>query len=286
MSATPTRAILPQGTLLETASSAPSPGARLTAALSQTWWMTQRQLKAVVRQPAYIVISLVQPAVWLFLFGSLFRKITELPGFPSGSYLDYLVPGVVVMSAVSSNMWSGMGMLEEIDRGITNRFLITPVSRGAIMNASVITNGVSTAVQSLIVVLLGWAAGARYPNGITGAAVLIITSVLLGTVFNALSNAIGVTSRQRETIIGLSIFLLLPLTFMSSAFMAKDLMPRWMQHVAAVNPVNWSLAATRSALQATPQWSQVLEHGSWLLALAVIMVWLSTLTFRTYQKSI
>jgi ABC-2 type transport system permease protein len=263
-----------------------SPGARLTAAVSQTWWLTQRQLKAFARQPAIIVISLVQPAVWLFLFGNLFRKITELPGFGTGSYLDYIVPGVVVMNAVSTNMWSGMAALEEIERGITSRFLITPVSRGAIMNASVITSGVSTALQSLIIVLLGWAAGAHYPGGVGGAAVLVVTSVLLGTIFNAMSNALGVTARDRMTIIGLSIFLLLPLTFMSSAFMAKDLMPRWMQHVAAVNPVNWSLEATRGALQATPHWSQVLEHGSWLLALAVIMVWLSTLTFRTYQKSI
>ncbi|HKB30472.1 MAG TPA: ABC transporter permease [Streptosporangiaceae bacterium] len=258
----------------------------MRAALAQTWWMTHRQLKALARQPAVIVITLVQPAVWLFLFGSLFRRITELPGFGTGSYLDYLVPGVVVMNAISSSMWSGMGAIEEIERGITNRFLITPVSRAAIMNASVITNGVSIALQSAIIVVLGWAGGARYPGGIGGVAVLIVTSVLLGTVFSALSNAIGMTVRQRETIIGLSIFLLLPLTFLSSAFMAKNLMPQWMRHVAAFNPVNWSLDATRSALSASPHWRIALEHGGWLLVLAVVMVWLSTLTFRGYQKSV
>ncbi|MGI8329192.1 ABC transporter permease [Actinomadura scrupuli] len=258
----------------------------MKAALSQTWWMTHRQLKALARQPAVIVITLVQPVVWLFLFGNLFRRVIELPGFGSGSYLDYLVPGVVVMNAVSANMWSGMGAIEEIERGITNRFLITPVSRGAIMNASVITAGVSTALQSTIIVLLGWAGGAHYPGGFGGVAVLVVTSVLLGTVFSALSNAIGMTLRQRETIIALSIFLLLPLTFLSSAFMAKGLMPRWMQHVSAFNPVNWSLDATRGALAADPDWRIALEHGGWLLALAVIMVWLSTLTFRGYQKSV
>lgn len=254
--------------------------------LTQTWWMTNRQIKALARQPAVIVITLVQPAVWLFLFGSLFRKVIELPGFGTSSYLDYLVPGVVVMNAISSNMWAGMGAIEEIDRGITNRFLITPVSRGAIMNASVITNGISTAIQSVIIVVLGLVAGAHYPGGIGGIAMLVVTAVLLGTVFSALSNAMGMTMRQRETIIGLSIFLLLPLTFLSSAFMAKDLMPRWMQHVAAANPVNWSLDASRGALAASPDWRIALEHGSWLLVLAAAMVWLSTLTFRSYQKSV
>lgn len=254
--------------------------------LAQTWWMTHRQLKALVRQPALIVITLVQPVVWLFLFGNLFRRVVELPGFGTSSYLDYLVPGVVVMNAVSSNMWAGMGAIEEIERGITNRFLVTPVSRGAIMNASVITNGVSTAIQSVIIVLLGRWGGAHYPGGFGGVVLLIAMSVLVGTVFSALSNAIGMTARDRETIIGLSIFLLLPLTFLSSAFMARDLMPGWMRNVAAANPVNWSLDAARGALSADPRWAAALEHAGALLLLAVVMVWLSTRTFRGYQKSV
>ncbi len=258
----------------------------MKTAFTHTWWLTLRQLKALLRQPVVIVITLVQPAVWLFLFGNLFRRVVELPGFGTGSYLTYLVPGVVVMNAVSSSMWAGMGMIEEIDRGITNRFLITPVRRAAIMNASVITNALSTALQSAIIVLLGWAAGAHYTGGAGGIAVLIVTSMLLGTVFTALSNAIGMTLREREAVIGLSIFLLLPLTFLSSAFMAGNLMPGWMRHVAAFNPVNWSLDATREVLAADPRWRIALEHGGWLLLLALAMVWLSTLTFRGYQKSI
>jgi len=258
----------------------------MTASLVQTWWLTHRQLKALVRQAGIVVITLVQPVVWLFLFGSLFRRVVELPGFGTGSYLDYLVPGVVVMNAVSSNMWTGMGVLEEIERGITNRFLTTPVSRGAIMSASVVTAGISTALQSVIIVLLGWAAGARYPGGVGGVAVLVVTSVLLGTIFSALSNAAGMTLRQRESIIGLSVFLLLPLTFLSSAFMAPDLMPGWMQTVASFNPVNWALDAARGALAASPDWSAALGYGGLLLGLAVVMVWLSTLTFRGYRKAV
>ena len=80
--------------------------------------------------------------------------------------------------------------------------------------------------------------------------------------------------------------LLLPLTFLSTAFMAKNLMPGWMQRVAAANPVNWALDSTRAALSAHPDWGRVLVHGGWLLALAVVMVVLSTRTFRAYQKSV
>lgn len=128
-----------------------------TNAVAQTWYMTQRQLVAVARQPAYLVMMLIQPVIWLFLFGNLFKKIVELGGFGTTTYLDYLIPGIVVMSALNSSMWAGMGTLEEIERGTLNRFLTTPVSRSALMNANVVQNGISTALQSVIIVLLGLA---------------------------------------------------------------------------------------------------------------------------------
>jgi ABC-2 type transport system permease protein len=258
----------------------------MSTTITQTWFMTQRQLMAVFRQPAYLVITLIQPVIWLFLFGSLFRKVVELPGFGAGSYLDYLVPGVVVMSAVSANMWAGMGTLEEIERGTLNRFLTTPVSRAALMNANVVQQGISTAVQSVVIVLLGAIGGADYPGGAGGLLILILASVLLGTVFGAFSNALGMLVRQRESIIGINTFLLLPLTFLSSAFMAPALMPSWMRHVADFNPVNWALIVGRSAMAADPDTGAVLSRGGALLALAAAAVWLSTRTFRSYQKSV
>ncbi len=75
----------------------------MTTAALHTTWMTQRQIKAFLRQPAYVVISLIQPMIWLFLFGSLFRKVVQLPGFGTQSYLDYLVPGVVKSWTASSS---------------------------------------------------------------------------------------------------------------------------------------------------------------------------------------
>ncbi|MFD8918227.1 ABC transporter permease [Streptomyces sp. NPDC059569] len=248
--------------------------------------MTQRQLMVIVRQPVFLLISLIQPVIWLFLFGNLFKRVVELGGFGTTTYLDYLVPGIVVMSALGSSMWAGMGTLEEIERGTLNRFLTTPVSRSALMHANVVQNGISTAGQSVIIVLLGLLGGARYPGGAGGLIVLVAASILLGTVFGALSNALGMLVRERESIIGINTFLLLPLTFLSSAFMASSQMPSWMATIADFNPVNWAMVAGRSALAAEPDWGDVLTRGGALLALAVVAVWLSTRTFRSYQKSV
>ncbi|WP_406305987.1 ABC transporter permease [Streptomyces sp. NBC_00885] len=257
-----------------------------TDAVTQTWYMTQRQLVAVARQPAYLVMMLIQPVIWLFLFGNLFKKIVELGGFGTTTYLDYLIPGIVVMSALNSSMWAGMGTLEEIERGTLNRFLTTPVSRSALMNANVVQNGISTALQSVIIVLLGLAGGAQYPGGAAGIAVLVLASVLLGAVFGAFSNAVGMLVRQRESIIGFNTFLLLPLTFLSSAFMAPSQMPSWMARIADFNPVNWAMVAGRSALATEPDWGDVLGRGGALAGLAVAAVWLSTRALRSYQKSV
>jgi ABC-2 type transport system permease protein len=258
----------------------------MTAIATHTSLMTGRQLRALGRQPAYLVISLIQPVIWLFLFGSLFRKIVELPGFGTASYLDYLVPGVVIMSALSTSMWSGMTVLEEIDRGIMDRFLVLPLHRSAIINASVIMQSLMTTVQSVIIVALGWAAGAHYPGGVAGVLVLIAGSVLIAIVFSAFSNTVGMLARQRETIIGINTFLLLPLTFLSSAFIVTALMPHWMRNVADGNPVNWALEAGRAAMSASPDWSRVLAWGGGLALLAIAVTALSVLTFRAYQRSV
>lgn len=253
---------------------------------ADTWWLTGRRMKTSIGQPAYLVISLIQPVIWMFLFGTLFERVVDLGGFGTTSYLDYIVPGVVVMNALAVNMWAGMSTLEEIERGTLNRFLTLPVSRSAIMNANVIEQAAITAFQSTVIVLLGWLAGAEYPGGVGGVVLLVLAAVVVGTSFGALSNTIGMLVRQRESIIGINTFLLLPLTFLSTIFMARELMPGWMQGIAAGNPLDWAVQAGRSALSATPDWSLVATRGGWLLLLAGIAVTLSTRTFRAYQKAV
>jgi ABC-2 type transport system permease protein len=256
-------------------------------ALVHTWYLTGRKLHALVRQPWVVAFSVVQPVIWLFLFGQLFRRVIDIPGFAyHGTYLDYLVPGVIAMNAMANNMWAGMTMIEEIDRGTLNRFLVSPASRIAIMNASVAEQAVSTAVQTLIIVALGLAGGARYHGGAAGVAVMVAASILLGVVFGALSNSVGMLLRSREAIIGVYTFFMLPLMFLSSAFILTRLMPGWMQAIASRNPLNWVVQIGRSAVSAQPDWGAIAVRCGGLLLLAVACVTVSVVTFRSYQKNV
>ena len=266
----------------------PNQPGEIGTTLRHTWYLTGRKLHAVLRQPAFIAVGLVQPVVWLFLFGELFRRVVDIPGFGSGggSYLAYLIPGVVAMNAMNGNMWSGMNAMEEIDRGTLNRFLVSPARRVALMNANVAEQAVTTTIQTIIILGLGLAGGARYPGGVLGAVIVALASILIGNVFGALSNTVGMLVRQREAIIGINVFFMLPLTFLSSAFLPATLMPGWMQAIATWNPLNWAVQAGRDALAAQTDWSAVGARLGGLLALAVVCVAISVATFRSYQKSV
>jgi len=258
-----------------------------TTLLTDTWYLTGRKLHAFVRQPWVLAFSVIQPVIWLFLFGEMFRRIIDIPGFGyQGSYLAYLVPGVVAMNAMSGNMWAGMSMIEEIDRGTLNRFLVTPAKRLAIMNASVVEQAVSTTIQTLIIVVLGYAGGARYPGGAMGIVVLILAAIGIGVFWGALSNMTGMLLRSREAIIGVYTFFMLPLMFLSSAFIRPSFLPGWMQAIASRNPLNWEVQIGRDVLSANPDWSAVAIRGAGILVLAVIAIAISASTFRSYAKNV
>ncbi len=258
----------------------------MTTAIAHSWYMTLRSVRALLRQPAYVAITLVQPVIWLLLFGALFKSVVEIPGFGTSSYITFLTPGVVVMTALFASGWSGMSFIEDIDRGVLDRFLVSPVRRSAMMAGSLAYGAVTNIVQSLIIVLLGVVVGARFDGGVLGAAVLVVSAVLLGAAIASLSNALGLLARQRETLIGATQFVVLPLTFLSAGLMQVGLMPAWMQNVARYNPVNWAVEAGREALGAGVDWGFVGVRVGGLLALAIVCAWLGTRAFRAYQRSV
>src|SRR3954467_7814575 len=133
----------------------------MSTAIRQTWQVNLRYLRVLRRQPAYLGITLVQPIIWLLLFGALFKSVTQIPGFRGGSYVDFLTPGVVVMLAVSSAGWTGMGFIEDINRGVMDRMLVTPAWRGALNLGSVAQAVISVVIQTALIVLLAWALGAH-----------------------------------------------------------------------------------------------------------------------------
>jgi ABC-2 type transport system permease protein len=254
-------------------------------AIRQSWaLLTGRYLRQLYRQPAVIGITLTQPVIWLLLFGALFKKVAELPGFGGGSYITYLTPGVVIMTALFSSSWTGMSFIEDMDTGVMDRFLTAPVPRGALIAASLAYQGVTTLVQSAIIIALGWGIGAGFPGGAAGVAALIGISVLIALAMAGLSDGFALLVPQREALIGISTLLVLPLTFLSGAFLSLRLVPGWIAGIARFNPVNWAASAGCAAVGGHPPWGTVGAYAGFLALALVATTAMSTWAFRASQQ--
>ena len=250
-------------------------------------YLTTRAVRALIRQPWYLGVTLVQPIVWLLLFGQLFKSIVDIPGFSAGgTYLEFITPGVIVMTSLFSSGWAGTVYIEDMNRGVMDRLLASPVSRGAMMVATLVYQAITTIIQSLAVFAIAYACGARFDGSASGIVVTLIAVSLLTVIFAALSNAVALLVRQQEALIGISQFLSLPLPFLSSAIMNTKLSPAWVRHVANYNPVDWVVVISRQALSGSPELGLVGPRFAALAGLALVMAWVATRAFGTYQKSV
>ncbi|HEY1531374.1 MAG TPA: ABC transporter permease [Galbitalea sp.] len=259
----------------------------MTMALTHTSILTARQLRAFLRNPAYLVINVIQPIIWLLLFGALFKSVVSIPGFSGGgSYLEYLTPGIVMMTAMFGAAWAGTSYIQDMERGVMDRFLTSPTSRGGLIIANMLYQAVLSVLQTAVVLAVAWIAGVRFGGGIVGILLLVLSAVLLTFVLAALSNALALLARSQNALIAISQILSFPLMFLSSAIMDTNLSPAWVQNVARFNPFEWAVVAGRQALQTAPDWSAVWGHLGLLAGLVLVMTWLATRAFRAYQRSV
>jgi ABC-2 type transport system permease protein len=255
-------------------------------AVRQTWQVTLRGIRVFRRNPAYLGMTLTQPIIWLLLFGALFKAIVKIPGFHGSSYINFLTPGIVVMLAVSSAGWTGMGFIEDIASGVMDRELVSPVWRGALNAGTVIYAALMVALQTVLIVILSLALGADYVGGVGGVLLLILVAALLAAAFASLSNGVAMLARQREALIGAVTFVLLPLTFLSTALMQQSLIPGWIRTIAQFNPVNWAVQAGRSAAMQHIDWGLVGTRIAMLIGLTLVSAALATRAFARYQRSL
>ncbi len=252
---------------------------------AETLFLCGRVLRNLSRQPIWIVVMIVQPMFWLLLYSQLFRRITDLPGFGTTSYVDYLTPGVAVMTAFFSGSWAGMGMIEDLDRGVLERFLATPASRGAVVFGRILESGIVATLQALLILVTGLFLGARN-GGASGWLVILLASFLVASGFGGLSHGIALRTRQEASMIAVAQFIGLPLLFFSSLLIARSLIPSWMQNLSLLNPVEWAVRAARGEALPGTDWSEI---GAFLLLLAgftALTTAFATWSFRAYQRTL
>ena len=254
--------------------------------VAHTWWMIGRQLRNLAREPIWIALLLIQPMIWLLLYGQLFRNVVELPGFGDVSYVAFLTPGIVVMNAFFGGTWSGMSMIQDLDRHVLERFLATRSSRIALVLSQVVRSGLIAALQALILLLVALALGVRAHAGAPGWLLVILTSFLVGCAFGGVSHGMALIFRKEATMIAAANFVGLPLLFLSSTLISRPSMPHWMSELARYNPLEWGVVAARQGVLPGADWGSAATHLGLLAALTVVTVGFATWAFQVYRRSL
>ncbi len=254
--------------------------------LRHTWFMVVRQSRNLAREPIWIVLLLVQPMIWLILYGQLFKNVTRLGGFGTASYVTFLAPAIVVMNAFFGATWSGMSMITDLDRKVVERFLATPASRLAIVLSQIVRSALTAAIQAVIILIVALALGVHVHTGALGWVVVIVAAMLVNSAFAGISQAIALLTRREATMIAIANFIGLPLLFLSSTLLAQKQMPHWMKIASRFNPVNWGVKAARGVVLPGTDWGIVAQDLGFLLLLSAVTAGFATWTFRSYQRSL
>jgi ABC-2 type transport system permease protein len=236
-------------------------------------------------------MSLLQPVIWIVLFGQVYAALGALPVFGDGGYIGYLVPGILMMTVLYSGAWAGTGYIDDMNSGVMDQLLSAPLSRSAIVTGQLLQQLVINALQSGIVLGIGALAGARYPGGVGGILLALVAATLLATVFCCASSAVALITRNQVALIGLSQLIVLPATFLSTTMMPAALLPEWVQAVARWNPMTWAVELGRAGLDGSlfdgsADAVLLLGQGGALLGLAALAFAWTVRSIRAYQRSL
>lgn len=255
---------------------------RGTNVVAQVMILTGRSLRAIIRDPRMIVFSLLQPLVMLLLFSQIFSSIAKTPGFPHGiSYIDYLMPAILVNTAMGSAIQSGVGLVTDMKNGMLARFRSLPIRLSSVLMARSFSDIVRTGIQLIIMVvfaalLFGFApAGGMF--GVLGAWALgLVVGWGLGWIFIA----VGAWLRNAEIMQMVGFLLMFPLMFASSAYVPISGLPGWLQVVARVNPMTYAVNASRDLALSMPVGTGVISALATSAGLATVGMALAVRGFR------
>jgi ABC-2 type transport system permease protein len=248
--------------------------------LSETLTITQRNLTKSVRVPILLFMSLFQPLLFLVLFSQIFSSLANLPGFPYDSYLQFLVPAIIAMTALSSAFQSGLGTVADIEDGMLDKFLIAPIRRVSIMAGRIVADGIRIIAQAGVVILAAFAMGARYETGLAGIAMMIFLASIFGMAWAGLSNIVALRTQNAEVTMVIGIVLLFPILFLSTGFMPAALLPDWLDTVAKFNPLTYLIDAERALVNDGWDWNLILQSIGVTLLLGAVTLTAATRAFR------
>jgi ABC transporter DrrB family efflux protein len=246
--------------------------------LSHSLTIARRNLIQVVRTPELLVFSAVQPIIFVLLFNYVFGGAIRTPGV---EYIDFLIPGIVVMTVAFASFGTGIGLNEDLSKGMIDRFRSLPIARSAYLTGRILADAVRIMGNVLLLVGVGALLGLRFQAGPVPALGAFLLATAFGVAMAWVAALIGLAARNPETVNSVGFIWMLPLTFASSAFVPVASMPGWLQAFAEVNPITVNVDALRALVLGGPTATPVLQALAWIAGITVVF-WV--LAVRQYRR--
>ncbi|MFI7696860.1 ABC transporter permease [Nonomuraea sp. NPDC049655] len=238
-------------------------------------WRAILKIKHVPEQLFDVTaFPLMMTLMFTYLFGG------ALAGSPT-DYLQFLLPGIMVSSVVMITMYTGVEVNKDIEKGVFDRFRTLPIWRPSTMVGYLLGDVLRYTMASTVILVVGLVLGFRPQGGVTGVLAGIVLLLGFSFAFSWVWTMFGLLMRSEKSVMGVSMLVLFPLTFLSNVYVDPATMPGWLQIFVNVNPITRLVAAVRSLMAGTPDVGEL----TWVLIASVLLIAIfGTLTMRLYNR--
>jgi ABC-2 type transport system permease protein len=220
-------------------------GSRALTFFSDTMLIFRRQLRLSLRNPAWVIIGLIQPILYLAFFGPLLAKIAAggVLGVPSNNPYSFFVPGLLIQLGLFGAAFVGFTIIADWRAGVIERFRVTPVSRMALLAGRVLRDVLTLTVQAVVLVLAGLAFGMRAP--LAGVLIGLCLVAVVAVSLAAVSYAVGLLLKSEDALAPLLNMVMVPLMLLSGIMLPMTLGPTWLKDAAKATPFGYIINAMR-----------------------------------------
>jgi ABC transporter DrrB family efflux protein len=250
-------------------------------AIADTKAIAWRNLVALRRMPQLLVFSTIQPVIFVLMFRYVFGGAIRIPGV---DYVNYLMPGIFAQTVTFGAIQTGIGLAEDLNRGLIERFRSLPMARSAVLAGRTLADLVRNVFVVALMLFVGYLVGFRVETSVWGLLAGFAVILLFGFSLTWIFAIIGLTARNAETAQAMSFPVLAPLVFVSSAFVAIDTMPGWLQPFATYQPVSIAVDAVRSLVLGGQfhDPGKVLASLAWSIGIVAVF---APLAVHVYRRS-
>ena len=234
--------------------------------INDAWVITKRNLRRIRRTPRLLLVSSIQPVLFVLMFRYVFGGSLHIPGM---TYIDYLLPGAFV-TATLFGVTTAIAMATDLSGGMIDRFRSLPIARSAVLAGRCTADLLRSLLVVMVVLVAGGALGFHFHNGVLGAVGGLGVALAAGFAFIWVLALIGLLAKDAETAHLAGTLFVTPFIFGSSVFVRVDNMPSWLQLFARNQPVSVTVDTVRALCEGGPVAHYGLESATWIVGLVVV----------------